>query len=308
MYENFDELAEDVLTLAKEVLPDKFIYINYLGDSKQVTLKISDEDSEINLSEGQTMDLQKGLCNTVDFKNNSPLIYNDLNKATGIDYLKKSFKDANIEAYLGIPITLPNNEPFGTLCTADSAPTEFDKKSIDLLQRIAKMFAYYLEMERLAYRDTLTDLYNRLYLNKYFKQFNPTSGVLYFLDLDGFKKVNDTHGHEVGDDVLVEAAHKLTSLFSDIDYVSAVRLGGDEFVVHIPGEFEKTNLESRTKNILEAFMTWQSVKNSALSVSLGVVRYSDPVPLKRLLKTDDTALYDAKAKGKNASVVADASQ
>ena len=305
LYENFDELAEDVLTLAKEVLPDKFIYINYLGNSKQVTLKVSEEDSDINLSEGQTIDLKKGLCNTLDFENKNPLVYENVDKATDIDYLKKTLEDANIEAYLGIPITLHNNERFGTLCTADSSPTKFDQKSIDLLQRIAKMFSYYLEMERLAYRDALTDLYNRLYLYKHFERFDHPKGVLYFLDLDGFKKVNDTYGHEVGDDVLVETANKLTTLFSDLDSVTAVRLGGDEFVVHVPGEYDKTKVESRSERLLEDFRSWESVKDSALSASLGVLRYSEHLPLKRLLKTADTALYHAKEKGRNAYVLAD---
>lgn len=305
MYESFDELSSDVLTLAKEVFPNKTLFINYLGDTKQVTLKVSDENSQVHLNEGHTVDLEKGLCHRADFKNKKPLIYENIEMESSLGDFEEMMNETNMKAYLGIPITLRNNERFGTLCSADSKPTHFDEKSVKMLQKIAKMFSYYLEMERLAYRDALTDLYNRLYLYKHFERLNQPEGVLYFLDLDGFKKVNDGFGHEVGDDVLVETANKLTYLFSDLNGVTPVRLGGDEFVVHVPSEHDKEKIEKRAEKLLEDFQNWESVNDTALSASLGIVRYKELFPLKNLLKNADTALYHAKEKGKNAYVFND---
>ena len=99
-----------------------------------------------------------------------------------------------------------------------------------MFQRIARMFAYYLDLERLAYRDSLTGLYNRQFLHKYFSDHPSKSGAIFFLDLDGFKQVNDIHGHDVGDLVLKEAGNRLEEYMKQ-EKGFAVRLGGDEFII-----------------------------------------------------------------------------
>ena len=91
------------------------------------------------------------------------------------------------------------------------------------------------EVRQLAFYDTLTKLPNRRLLNDRLSQLIAASkrsnsyGALMFLDLDNFKSLNDTHGHEVGDMLLIEAANRLTSCIREMDTVA--RFGGDEFVV-----------------------------------------------------------------------------
>ncbi|MDP2101274.1 MAG: diguanylate cyclase, partial [Methylotenera sp.] len=91
------------------------------------------------------------------------------------------------------------------------------------------------EVQQLAFYDTLTKLPNRRLLNDRLSQIilaskrNKTYGALMFLDLDNFKALNDTHGHVVGDMLLIEAAQRLTNCMRDMDTVA--RFGGDEFVV-----------------------------------------------------------------------------
>lgn len=302
LYENFDDLADDVLALAKEILPDKLIYINYLTDTKQITLKLSEKDSEIALEEGAEVKLEEGLCDSVDFKNNRPLVYEDISQEMSLDHLRDSFITANINAYLGIPLKLHNGERFGTLCSADTKATHFDEKTVDLMQKIAKMFSYYLELERLAFRDTLSNLYNRQFLYKYFGNIPQEEGVLCLFDLDGFKKVNDIHGHDRGDEVLIEMGEKLARFSQMHPKALAARLGGDEFVLHFPEFMDAKALDRLAQKMLQDLESWNTdLRDTPLSSSIGVVRYSaeKALPLKQLLKEADAALYKAKHKGKN---------
>ncbi|MDN4494422.1 sensor domain-containing diguanylate cyclase [Ureibacillus sp. BA0131] len=300
MYKNFDELASDVLALAKEILPDKLIYINSLNDKQQIILKLSDTNTSILVTEGMVINLNETLCNRIDFERNEPLIYEDISRETCLNGLKRTLADVNINAYLGIPISLFDGERFGTLCVAHHEASHFDKKSVEMLQRIARMFSYYLDLERLAYRDSLTGLYNRQYLYKYFEDFSVTEGVLFFLDLDGFKKVNDVYGHETGDLVLKEVSLRLQKFVKEPnDDAFAVRLGGDEFIINLPRISSTEEISQRAEQLINYLNTWDT--EYQLSASIGIVPYSanGGVQLNTLLKNADNALYRAKAAGKN---------
>jgi len=91
------------------------------------------------------------------------------------------------------------------------------------------------EIHRLAFYDTLTQLPNRRLLNDRLVQAmvaskrNNVYGALLFMDLDNFKPLNDTHGHETGDLLLIEVAHRISRCVREMDTVA--RFGGDEFVV-----------------------------------------------------------------------------
>lgn len=299
MYKNFDELASDVLALAQEILPDKLIYINSLSDKHQVILKLSDTNTNVLLTEGMVLNLDKTLCNRIDFEENEPLIYEDISKETCLNGVRSILEEANVNSYLGIPISLVDGERFGTLCVAHHEASHFDKKSINMLQRIARMFSYYLELERLAYRDSLTGLYNRQYLYKYFEDFSITEGVLFFLDMDGFKNINDQYGHDTGDLVLTKVSLRLQKFVKDFDDAFAVRLGGDEFIIHFPKASSTEEINQRADGLINCLNTWDD--EYQLSASIGIVPYSADggVQLNTLLKNADNALYRAKAAGKN---------
>ena len=122
-----------------------------------------------------------------------------------------------------------------------------------------------------------------------------------FLDLDGFKKVNDVLGHDEGDRVLKEVAIRLEEQTKAIDGF-AVRLGGDEFIVSIFGVINKEEIIGYAKKMLLQLSEWETqIKELSLSVSIGIVMYSsqDNHSLQDLLKSADEALYRAKSNGKN---------
>lgn len=298
-YKNFDELASDVLDLAKEILPDQLIYISSISGTQQLILKISNETKTIVATEGMMLSLNDSLCRDIDFEKKQPLIYERVMEESSLDDLKNGLEKANIKSYLGIPISFVNGDRFGTLCAVNDEENHFDNKSIKLLQRIVRMFSYYLDLERIAYRDSLTNLYNRHYLSKFFEDHQETEGWIFFLDLDGFKKVNDVHGHDAGDMVLEEVALRLQKFVNEHPDALAFRLGGDEFVIHFSRVSGIEEMSQLAEQVLGSLTTWEA--NYQLSTSIGIAMYPNnyTVNLKTLLKNADYALNQAKASGKN---------
>lgn len=298
-YKNFDELANDVLDLAKEIMPDQLIYLTSIDDTQQIILKLSNDDSNILVTEGMVINLDDTVCHRIDFEKKQPLIYENIAEEDSADEVRKVLEAANIKSYLGIPISHINGEKFGTLCVVNDEKSHYDSKSIKLLQRIVRMFSYYLELERRAYRDSLTDLYNRHFLANYFDNHAKIGGVVFFLDLDGFKKVNDTYGHDTGDLVLKEVAKRLQDFAAEYPDAFAVRLGGDEFVINFPQLSNKEDVAKQAQELLVSLSSWN--EGYHLSASIGIAFYpaDGDNNLTTLLKNADDALYHAKTLGKN---------
>ncbi|MTD31848.1 sensor domain-containing diguanylate cyclase [Planomicrobium sp. YIM 101495] len=299
MYKNFDELAKDMLELATEILPDQMLYISSFTDKEQVIMKMTNPNPQILVAEGMSIDLERTICKRVDFERNYPLVYEDVEDAMTPEEIRRILGQVNIKSYLGLPISLVNGQRFGTLCAVHNESSTFDAKSIDLLQRLVRMFSYYLELESVAYRDALTALYNRHYLAKYFENHSEKGGSIFFLDLDGFKEVNDEHGHDVGDLVLKEVALRLEKIAYSFDEAFVVRLGGDEFIFYFPEILNREELGRRAELVLEGLSSWGD--DYKLSTSIGIASFpaqSGP-DLTILLKNADEALYQSKSAGKN---------
>jgi diguanylate cyclase (GGDEF)-like protein len=307
MYKNFNELAMDILDLAKKVMPDRLLFLSAFTDSQQVVLKLSDDNTEILISEGMAINLNDTICNRIDFDQNKPLIFEDISQEACLDDIKQGLKEVNVNSYLGVPITLTNGEAFGTLCAVHQNAGKFNESSVQLIEKIAKMFSYYLELERMAYRDYLTGLYNRQYLYKSFHDLSGSKGALFFLDLDGFKKINDLYGHEAGDRILQSVSQRLEKIVKEINGY-AVRLGGDEFIINMSERSDKEELCKLADLVLSQLSSWDpQLKNVNLTVSIGIVPYlsSKDTNLDTLLKQADDALYRAKSNGKNTYIFTD---
>jgi diguanylate cyclase (GGDEF)-like protein len=159
----------------------------------------------------------------------------------------------------------------------------------------------------LAHFDQLTGLPNRTLLMDRLSQAisssNRTSRALsvLFIDLDGFKPVNDTHGHAVGDGVLKEAAQRLHSCLREGD--TAARLGGDEFVVILTEASDLERAERVAKRILSILRLPYAIGKttvSTISASIGISVYpTHSGTLEALLTAADSAMYVAKKNGKD---------
>ncbi|MFP3324177.1 sensor domain-containing diguanylate cyclase [Planococcus sp. SIMBA_160] len=299
MYKNFDELAEDVIDLAKEILPDQLFYLSSISEAQQIILKHSVNNTTIPMAEGLVLDMDNSLCNRLDFQTKQPVVYEDVKDGHGLGAFEDKLEAVNVRSYLGLPISFVNGDRFGTLCAVNDKTSQFDARSITLLQRVVRIFSYYLELERFAYRDSLTDLYNRHYLSRFFEAHSETGGAVFYLDLDGFKKVNDQYGHETGDLVLKEVASKLEQFIEGDADALAARLGGDEFLIYFAKPASAAELGESAARLLASLSQWEA--NYPLSASIGIAQYpaGGNQDLKELLRQADQALYGAKKSGKN---------
>lgn len=158
----------------------------------------------------------------------------------------------------------------------------------------------------LAYHDTLTDLPNRrLFMDRLRKEIHQakrsrTQIALLFLDLDRFKNINDSLGHEAGDFVLIEAARRISASIRSNDLVA--RLGGDEFIVLLTGlpdssevEFVAQTIQASLRKPIELGGHYHTI-----SSSMGISLYpEDGRDTDELLKRADMALYSVKERGRN---------
>jgi diguanylate cyclase (GGDEF)-like protein/PAS domain S-box-containing protein len=169
--------------------------------------------------------------------------------------------------------------------------------------------------ELLATHDFLTGLPNRVLLMDRITQALSSaergSHMVAFLslDIDDFKGINDTHGHGIGDRVLVEIAKRIRAVFRDSDTVT--RLGGDEFLILAPGIESIAEVETIAHRILWSVREPFAVENATVvpAISLGIAIYPrDGMTAEVLIANSDRALYAAKNLGKNRYAFAEEAQ
>jgi diguanylate cyclase (GGDEF)-like protein/PAS domain S-box-containing protein len=163
-----------------------------------------------------------------------------------------------------------------------------------------------MKMAHLAHHDFLTNLPNRVLLNDRIAQAivqserRGTQVAVLFLDLDNFKHINDSLGHEIGDKLLQSVALRLSACVRGSDTVS--RQGGDEFIVLVTEDKYAENAALTADKILNALAVSHFVAGHELHVttSVGISVYpADAQDAETLIKNADTAMYQAKEKGRN---------
>lgn len=171
-----------------------------------------------------------------------------------------------------------------------------------VMERTKELESKNIELERLSITDKLTNIYNRIKLDKTIleqlnlaKRYKVEFGIM-IIDVDYFKKVNDTYGHQVGDTTLIEVANILKTNIRESDTVG--RWGGEEFVIICP----HTNLEGIkiVANIIRGKIEkhqFPVVGNK--TASFGITIYQDNDNLESIISRADEALYNAKNNGRN---------
>ena len=187
------------------------------------------------------------------------------------------------------------------ITSADGVPKEMNGTIVDITER--KLLEEHLR--RLAHIDGLTGLANRSWLSERLAEAfahddDSTSTALLYIDVDGFKTVNDTYGHGAGDELLKEVARRITSCLRVDDFVA--RSGGDEFVVLMAPAGDTNAIASLAERIVATCAMPYSVENRELftSISIGAsVAPYDATDPDALLRNADSALYAAKLAGRN---------
>lgn len=206
-----------------------------------------------------------------------------------------------------------------------SDPHAFDQEAIDMARAFANQLAIIMKrlrleeelrsrqevLEHLATHDALTGLPNRTLFQDRLEQAIKNSSRhqhgagLLFLDLDGFKEVNDSLGHKAGDELLKQVAKRLLSTVRQVDTVA--RLSGDEFTIILESITGLDDLERVSEKVLECINAPYTVNEQTLHItaSIGAAYYPHHAEsAEALLQAADHAMYAAKQQGKNSYRIA----
>lgn len=230
-----------------------------------------------------------------------------------------------IRFYAGVPLVLPSGETLGTLCVIDRKPRQLNARQRQAIKTLASSALSEIELRRrilyleqemerrrtaeahilhLSTRDPLTALPNRAAFRDRLEQQvrlalrRTTKLGVMFIDLDHFKPINDTLGHNIGDDVLVTVAKRLSACVRTSDTVA--RLGGDEFAVILPEVSDSTEVLLVAGKIIDALKEPMIIQGNHLHVgaSIGAAIFPEHGQLgDQLLRHADLAMYQAKQCG-----------
>lgn len=193
------------------------------------------------------------------------------------------------------------------------------KNNIRRANRISELKEERNSLLRKSYFDSLTGLVNRNYVNEELSQpqisnDEDTCSSILFLDLDGFKNINDDYGHAAGDEILKKVAERLVKSVQEQDIVA--RLGGDEFLIFMQPSASKANNQVVTSIIssrilraislpYEIHLESSNVHTTvSVTASIGIALFPDhSSDIKELIKLADQAMYTAKSLGKNQFVM-----
>ena len=207
--------------------------------------------------------------------------------------------EPGIRFYAGYPLRVSNGCKLGTLCIIDHRPRELSPDDLDLFQDLATIAVRELEALELATLDELTLVSNRRgFMMLAQKSLNLAhrqgqAATLLFMDLDGFKKINDQFGHSEGDVALCAFANLMRAEFRSADIFA--RLGGDEFVVLLPGSNSAEPVVDRFRAHLQQY-NQKTNRGYQISFSEGAVYYDPATPpdLDAMLLQADQLMYQRK--------------
>ncbi len=213
----------------------------------------------------------------------------------------------DIRSELAVPV-LAGDEFLGVLNVESRQPAAFGGDELAILQAVAGQLAVALQnlearrqLRELAIRDPLTDLYNRRFLNEVIGQEVAAARryrrplALLYVDVDGFRAVNNTRGHQVGDLVLRRVAEYLQENVREADYV--FRIGGDEFLILLPEtDGEAEGVAKRLKQGIREAMSDVGVP-IGLSIGIAVWGPDEGFDLDALIALADKRMYEDKQRG-----------
>jgi diguanylate cyclase (GGDEF)-like protein/PAS domain S-box-containing protein len=229
------------------------------------------------------------------------------------NYLRATIaRDVGLKAAVAFPL-FAGEEVVAVIVSYMFAPIEKEEHLVNLISSMSSHLGWVIKrkqveeaIQQMAYNDTLTSLPNRLQfedrltLELAHARRNKTILAVIFLDLDGFKVINDTLGHSVGDQVLQGIAGRLRSCMREADTVS--RFGGDEFTVVLPMVSHAEDAAMIAKKIIEVVRQPLTIGSNefAITTSIGIALFPDDgEDVETLMKNADSAMYHAKKAGKN---------
>lgn len=256
------------------------------------------------------LDRQIAFCAHAIMRPDEPLVIEDLRNDHRFQGNPLVTEAPHLCFYAGAPLIDQQGFALGTIAVVDTQPRTFSEEQRALLHDLSTLVITALENRRragllsnLALTDHLTGLANRV-------QFERTliaeiaharrTGELFcifYMDLDGFKAINDTFGHAAGDEVLCEAARRITKQVRTEDLLA--RLGGDEFGLFMRQSIEDSaqSLAQRIVDAVSAPIALSNGNQASVGISVGIASYTEATDsMADLLAQADHALYAIKRK------------
>jgi diguanylate cyclase (GGDEF)-like protein/PAS domain S-box-containing protein len=306
---SFEEVLERVITNVSRVAPHDAVNIMLITDDNTARIVRSHGYKELGLEEEKILATRFPIDGMPQLKQmaetRQPVVFSD---TTDLEHWSPDW----IHSYAGAPISVKGSL-VGFINLISRTPGFYRREHASRLQAFADQAAVaienarlYADLERLATIDEVTGIFNRHRLfelgqreyERARRYKTPLAAIL--LDIDHFKKINDTYGHNTGDRVLAGMAAAIRRRLREVDLFG--RYGGEEFVVLLPQTEHDPALEvaERLRGLVAGlnFDTDQGLLS--VTISLGVVMMSPDIPsLATLIDRADQAMYAAKQAGRN---------
>lgn len=305
---DLEGLTRPLLSLLESVTGLESTYLTTIDESKGVqNILYSRNSKTLQIPEGLSVPWDDTLCKRAlneqcPFTDNVAGIWGDSGAA----------RDLGIKTYLSQPVRNLDGRLYGTLCAASSSAVKVSNDLIKVLGLFAKLIEHQVERERVmqglrisnaelssrALTDALTGAPNRRALMQELQrmlgrsQRDGSTLQVAFIDLDGFKQINDRYGHEVGDSFLKEIVKRLGEGIRTGDFLA--RFGGDEFVV-LASNSKPEELRKRLEQLMvgQYVSHGQSFEYGGASVGVVEAQSGDKDP-EELLARADAAMYEVK--------------
>lgn len=211
---------------------------------------------------------------------------------------------------MGVPM-IQNNEYMGFALVLKKNAYSFSFEMFKLFQTLIRHSALAVtnsmlrdRLKHMVQTDQLTELYSRAYLDEkiQYSMEAHQEGVFLLIDIDNFKRINDTYGHQTGDAILIQVARVIQQNIREQDV--GARWGGEELAVYVP----KIDMSAGEKLADRLIALVRENTNPKVTISYGISHWSadDPKSLTSLVKQADIALYEAKRNGKNKLMIFEA--
>ena len=257
--------------------------------------------------EGIAIGPEVGSCGAAAF-NKKPVIVEDVQQHPNWAAFKQLAADAGLASCWSVPIMSSNDKVLGTIaiyCSEPTVPSSFELEILDMAAAVCAVAIEKHDIEQelhySASHDFLTGLLNRkAFYEKLSKQLEQVSQssqwlAMFYIDINGFKSINDKHGHATGDNILAEFAQKLTTVGAEKRIVG--RIGGDEFVYCCEHQSPEA-LKDVHRRLQQTVGRSLYVGSIPLTSSIGFCMYSskdcENQTLHALLKSADTKMYQIK--------------
>ena len=304
---------ETMADKVQQIIPYDQCFIFLVEDGeRRARLAVVRGYEEIKL-EGDSVALKDGFVSMI-VKNRHPVLFTDLHERRRRFQLFPTGCRIRVSpgSFMGLPM-LVEDRVIGVFVIASKKPDAFDGHHMDFLETLCHQAALSVsdaqlhdQVARMAITDSLTGIANH---RKFQERLAETSErqardsgtfSLLMLDVDHFKRINDTFGHPVGDQVLKRLAGILMKMVRKVDTVA--RYGGEEFALLLPnaGRKEALRLAERIRKAIESSSFETGASQIPVTVSIGLATCPEDAPLRHdLLEQADQALYEAKRTGRN---------